>query len=83
MRRSWLISNLGDLRDRGPSVWQLVVSGQFAKALRQNAKAAILNIEDMRELVRQQALFFYYVDIVLKGHLIRRWNKVPSATRCP
>jgi hypothetical protein len=83
LRRSWLILNLDELRDRGPSLWQLIVSGQFLEALRQNAKTAILSIEDMRELVRQQALFFYYVDIVLKGHLIRRWNTAPLGDTMP
>ncbi|MES3154878.1 hypothetical protein [Sphingomonas faeni] len=83
LRRSWLIVNLDELRDRGPSLWQLIVSGQFSEALRQNAKTAILSIEDMRELVRQQALFFYYVDIVLKGHLIRRWNTAPLGDTMP
>lgn len=83
LQRSWLILNLDDLRDRDPSLWQLIVSGQFSEALRQNAKTGIVIIEDMRELVRQQALFFYYVDIVLKGHLIRRWNTAPLGDTMP
>ncbi len=77
LQRSWLVKTLRILRDSDPAVWQLVVSGQFANALRQNAEADILSSTYMRELVRQQALFFYYVDIVLKGHLIRRWNTAP------
>jgi hypothetical protein len=83
LRRSWLVTNLRILGDSDPAVWQLVVSGQFANALRQNAEADILSSTDMQQLVGQQALFFYYVDIVLKGHLIRRWNTSPLSTAMP
>jgi hypothetical protein len=83
LERYWLVTNLHILRDSDPAVWQLVVSGQFANALRQNAEADILSSTDMRKLVRLQALFFYYVDIVLKGHLIQRWNTAPLSTAMP
>jgi hypothetical protein len=83
VERYWLVTTLRALRDSDPAVWQLVVSGQFANALRRNAEADILSSTDMRKLVRQQALFFYYVDIVLKGHLIQRWNTAPLSTAMP
>lgn len=56
------------------------IGSQFTAVLQRDQPLGGFTWDGVRELIRQQALFYYFVSIILKGHLVRRWNTQPLST---